>query len=155
MILSSPGVFAFSVAGSVSLPVLSFAFAVTSVPFATLSAGIVTFPVVGSTVKPSGASAGSVQFPSSSFVTVTVFGSVDPSGVYVTSTDFVSASVGGVTSTLPSSFAVTLGFPGAVVSSFGTTVTVASTVSVEPSLYLTTTGIFISLPASASGTYSN
>ena len=72
---------AFAVAESDGLPALSFAFAVTSVPSATLSAGIVTFPVVGSTVTPSGASFGSVQFPSSPFIAVTVTGSVFPSGV--------------------------------------------------------------------------
>ena len=62
-------------------PVSSFAVAFTSVLSATLSAGIVTFPVVGSTFTPSGASAGSVHFPSAPFVAVTVTGSVAPCGV--------------------------------------------------------------------------
>ena len=78
---SSTGVVALAVAGSDVFPVSSFAVAFTSVLSATLSAGIVTFPVVGSTVTPSGASFGSVHFPSSPFVAVTVFGSVCPCGV--------------------------------------------------------------------------
>ena len=100
-----------------------------------MSAGIVTFPVAGSTFTPSGASAGSVHVPSVPFVAFTVTGSVCPSGTYVTSTSFVSASVGGVTSTLPSSFASTVGAPGASVSGVvAATVTVAFTSSFEPSL---------------------
>ena len=98
------------------MPDPSFAFAVTSVLSATLSAGIVIFPDVGSTVTPFGAFSGSFHFPSSPFVAVTVTGSVAPCGVYVTETSFVSASVGGVTVTLPSSFAFTVGAAGAVVS---------------------------------------
>ena len=40
----------------------------------------------------------------------------DPSGVYVISIDLTSTSLGGVTVTLPSSFASTFGAAGAVVS---------------------------------------
>ena len=60
-----------------SLPFLSLAF--TSLPSLTLSAGIVTLPLVLSTVTPSGVSP--VQFPSLSFLTVMVFSLVSPSGV--------------------------------------------------------------------------
>ena len=117
------------------MPALSFALAVTVVLSATLSAGIVIFPVAGSTFTPSGAFSGNFQFPSSPFVAVTVTGSVAPCGVYVTETSFVSSSVGGVTVTLPSSFAVTVGAAGAFVSGVVSfTVTFASTLSVEPSL---------------------
>ena len=79
----------------VSLPFLSLA--VTSLPSLTLSAGIVTLPVVLSTVTPSGVSP--VQFPSLSFLTVMVFGLSSPSGVYVISK--VSVPSAGVTSTEP------------------------------------------------------
>ena len=113
---------------------MSLAFAVTVVLSATLSAGIVIFPVAGSTVTPSGAFSGSFQFPSSPFVAVTVTGSVAPCGVYVTETSFALSSAG-VTSTLPSSFASTFGADvfssGVFVSA---TATFASTLSVEPSL---------------------
>ena len=40
----------------------------------------------------------------------------DPSGVYVISIDLTSTSLGGVTVTLPSSFASTVGAAGATVS---------------------------------------
>ena len=40
----------------------------------------------------------------------------DPSGVYVISIDLTSTSLGGVTVTLPSSFASTVGAAGAVLS---------------------------------------
>ena len=100
-----------------ALPASSFATALTSVPSLTLSAGTVITPVSGSTVTsdPSGTD----HFPVlGSFVAVTVTGSVFPSGVYVTETSFVSASVGGVTTTSPLSFASTFGACGAVVSVF-------------------------------------
>ena len=61
-----------------ALPASSFATALTSVPSATLSAGITMFPSL-STVNP--LSAGTVHFPSLSFVAVTVTGFVCPSGV--------------------------------------------------------------------------
>ena len=93
----------------------SLAFAVTSVPSATLSAGIVTFPVAGSTFTPSGAFSGSVHVPSSPFVAVSVCG-FPAWSLYAIVTLFVSLSVGGVTVTEPSLFAVTPGFPGAVIS---------------------------------------
>jgi len=70
---------ALAVASSDAFPASSFALAVTSLPSFTLSAGIVTFPVVGSTVT---SLSSVVQFPSSPFVTVTVFGvAPSPSGV--------------------------------------------------------------------------
>ena len=116
-----PGVFAlaFDVSvGADAFPVSSFASALTSVPSLTLSAGITIFP--SSTFNP--LSAGTVHFPvSGSFVAVTFF-SFPSLSVYVTSTVFVSASVGGVTVTLPSSFASTFGAAifssGVVASSF-------------------------------------
>ena len=111
----SAGVFALALDVSVgfdSFPALSFAFALTSVPSFTLSAGTVITPVFGSTVTSD--PSGTAHLPASSFVAVTVF--LFPSlSVYVTSTVFVSASVGGVTVTLPSSFAFTVGAAGAVV----------------------------------------
>ena len=96
-----------------SFPVLSFAFALTSVPSFTLSAGTVITPVSGSTVASD--PSGTVHLPSSPFVAVT-FLSFPSLSLYVTSTVFVSASVGGTTSTLPSSFAFTVGAAGAVLS---------------------------------------
>ena len=80
----------------VSLPFLSLAF--TSLPSLTLSAGIVTLPLVLSTVTPSGMFS-PVQFPSLPFLTVMVFSLVSPSGVYVISK--VSVPSAGVTSTEP------------------------------------------------------
>ena len=103
------GVFALSVPASDLLPVLSLAVAVTSVPSFTLLAGIVIAPVVSSTVTSD--PAGTVHLPSSPFVAVTVL-SFPSLSLYVTSTVFVSASVGGVTVTLPSSFAFTVGAAG-------------------------------------------
>ena len=94
-------------------PVLSFATALTSVPSFTLSAGITIFP--SSTFNPLSAGL-NVQVPSSPFVAVTFTGFVCPSGVYVTSTSFVSTSVGGVTVTSPLSLASTFGATGACVS---------------------------------------
>ena len=72
MIVSSSGVFAVAFPSSVEVfPVLSFAFALTSVLSLTLSAGTVITPVLGSTVASD--PAGTVQVPSSPFVAVTVF----------------------------------------------------------------------------------
>ena len=103
----------FAVPAVDALPASSFAFALTSVPSLTLSAGTVITPVFGSTVTSD--PSGTLHLPSSPFVAVTVF--LFPSlSVYVTSTDFVSLSVGGVTVTLPSSFASTFGEFGAIVS---------------------------------------
>ena len=113
-VVSSPdGVFALSVPDSDSLFEPSFAFAVTSVPSFTLSAGTVITPVSGSTFTsdPSGTD----HLSSAPFVAVTVL-SFPSLSLYVTVTVFVSASVGGVTVTLPSLFAVTVGAAGAVVS---------------------------------------
>ena len=64
-------------------------------------------------------------------VALTVTGSVAPSGVYVISIDLTSTSLGGVTVTLPSSFASTVGAAGAVVSLelFFTTVFLAGIVA--------------------------
>ena len=55
----------------------------------------------------------------------------DPSGVYVISIDLTSTSLGGVTVTLPSSFASTVGAAGAVLSLvlFFTTVFLAGIVA--------------------------
>ena len=115
---ASPGVFALTFDVSVGVdafPDLSFATALTSLPSSTLSAGTVITPVSGSTVTSD--PAGTLHFPvCGSFVAVTFTGSVLPVGTYVTSTSFVSASVGGVTVTEPSSFASTFGAAGAVVS---------------------------------------
>ena len=76
----SAGVFAVAFPASVdSFPVLSFAFALTSVPSATLSAGTVITPVSGSTFTsdPSGTD----HFPvCGSFVAVTFTASVFPVG---------------------------------------------------------------------------
>ena len=103
--------------GADSLPAVSTAFALTSLPSFTLSAGIVITPVSALISNPSGASAGRDHLPvSGSFVAFTVTAWSDPSGVYVTLTSFVSSSVGGVTVTLPSSFAFTVGAPGASLS---------------------------------------
>ncbi|VYU10789.1 Uncharacterised protein [Finegoldia magna] len=60
-------------------PALSFAIAVTSVSSFTLSAGIVTIPVAGSTVRPD--PSGALHVPSSPFVTTTVSSVSLPSGV--------------------------------------------------------------------------
>ena len=141
-------------ASSDAFPVSSFATATTSVPSFTLSSGIVTFPVCGSIVtsEPSG----TLQVPFASLVAITVTGLSAPSGVYVISTVLVSASAGGVTSMLPSSFASTFGAAGGVVSAgvFALTVALAVALSVVPSVYFTTTGISTS-PAgwSAGATY--
>ena len=111
----SAGVFAVAFPASVdSFPVLSFAFALTSVPSFTLSAGTVITPLSGSTVTSD--PSGTLHLPvCGSFVAVTVF-SFPSLSLYVTETSFVSLSVGGVTVTLPSLFAVTVGACGAVVS---------------------------------------
>ena len=90
------------------------AFAVTSVPSFTFSASTVITPVFGSTVTSD--PSGTLHLPSSPFVAVT-FLSFPSLSVYVTSTVFVSLSVGGVTVTLPSLFAVTVGACGASLSS--------------------------------------
>ena len=66
--------------------------AVTLLPSLILFAGIVTVPLVLSTVTPSGVSP--VQFPSLPFLTVMVFSLSSPSGVYVITR--VSVSFAGV-----------------------------------------------------------
>lgn len=125
--------FALAFASSLVLtPVLSLATAFTSVLSATLSACIVITPVCGS-ILTSVTPLGSVQ-PLASFVALTVTGSVAPSGVYVTSSCLVFASVfDGVTVTEPSSFATTVGAVGLLMFSPATAI-VALTVSLEPSL---------------------
>ena len=74
---------------SLSVPFLE-SLAFTSLLSLTLSAGIVTVPVVLSTVTPSGVSP--VQFPSPPFLTVMVFVVSPPSGVYVITRVSVSAA---------------------------------------------------------------
>ena len=68
-----------SFVSSDAVPLASFATALTSVPSLTLSAGIVITPVPGFIVTSN--PSGSVQFPSSPLVAVTVTGSFAPSGV--------------------------------------------------------------------------
>ena len=107
------GVFAVSLPSVDSLFESSLALAVTSVLSFTLSSGIVITPVFSSTVTSD--PSGTVHLPSSPFVAVTVL-SFPSLSLYVTVTVFVSASVGGVTVTEPSSFASNVGAAGGVVS---------------------------------------
>ena len=111
--VSPDGVFAVSLPASDSLFEPSLAVALTSVLSLTLSSGIVITPVVSFTVTSD--PSGTVHLPSSPFVAVTVL-SFPSLSLYFTVTDFVSASVGGVTVTVPSSFAFTVGAAGGVVS---------------------------------------
>ena len=98
-----------------SLLLASFAFAVTFSPALILSFGSVTTPVAGSIVIEVSVPVGSVHVPLSPFVAVSVC--EFPSwSLYSIVTLFVSASVGGVTFTLPLSSTFTAGFSGAVVS---------------------------------------
>ena len=98
-----------------SLSLASFAFAVTFSPALILSFGSVTAPVASSIFIEVSVPAGSVHFPSSPFVATSVW-SCPSLSLYAIVTLFVSASVGGVTFTLPLSSTFTAGFSGAVVS---------------------------------------
>ena len=96
------------------LSLASFAVAVTFSPALILSFGSVTAPVVLSIVIDGSVPSGSFHSPFS-FVATSVCGCPALS-VYLISTLFVSASVGGVIAIEPSSFAFTLGAPGAALS---------------------------------------
>ena len=97
-----------------TLLLVSFAVAVTFSPALILSFGSVTAPVSLSIVIDVSVPSGSFHSPFS-LLTSSVW-SCPSWSLYVIVTLFVSASVGGVTFKLPSSFASTFGAPGAVVS---------------------------------------